>query len=209
MVALELELKQFSIDFFSHFRASILSAYHSCRSVRDDQSDQNFESNDQMLNQDCKENNVGSVPERRVSLVQILNEHTFFFIWKTVQVLSGSDLLGWEATDNQDNGVDRDSKVRDESHDLHPVANSTRALGIVSSAIGANMLQFDLYFKQVGEEREQRSEGERSSKERNETNLHVGFIVEGSQAFSRWSHHQLLLNLLVHLEVSKRHLILS
>lgn len=182
---------------------------HSFRIVRDDESDQNFESNDQVLNQDCKKDNVGSVPELCVSLVQVLDKHTLFRIWKTVQVLRGSDLLGREAADNQDNGVDRDSKVRDESHNLHPVADSTRALGIVSSSIGANMPQFDLDFKQVGEEREQRSKGESSSKEGNETNLHEGFIVEGSQALGSWGHHQLLLNLLVHVEVSKSHCVFS
>ena len=121
--------------------------------------------------------------------------------------LAGADLNAGEAADDEDDDVDGDGNVADKAHDLHPVANTTGALSDVPPTELSQMVQLDLDLQQVGEEGEEWGEGERHSEESNETELDDGFVVVEDECFRRGLHHELLLDVAVHAEVSERYFI--
>ena len=69
------------------------------------------------------------------------------------------------------------------------------------------MLQLDFDLEQIGQEREERSEWESNRKESNEPKLDDGFVVVEDESLLGCGHHELLLDLAVHLEVLHLNLI--
>ena len=61
------------------------------------------------------------------------------------------------------------------------------------------MLQLDFDLEQIGQEREERSEWECHCKEGNEAKLDDGFVVVEDESLLGWGHHELFLDLTVHL----------
>lgn len=110
-----------------------------------------------------------------------LDKDTLLNKWQFVQILRCTHLFRRETAHQQDKGIDRDGKVGDKRHDLHPIADTTCTLCKVSSSILANVLELDLDFEQVGEEGEKRGKGERRGEKCNEAKLDYSFVVIGSQ----------------------------
>ena len=125
-----------------------------------------------MLNQNGEEDNISSSPVVWVYLTHVLDQNRLFSRLKVVKILDNARIRCWEASENQNWYVHGDSKVRNEAHDRLPVSNAISALSMISLAILGYVLDLDCDFQQVGEEWEQRCEGERHCKESNESKLH-------------------------------------
>ena len=197
-----LDVKDLSLDLFLNLGATELRLNDSLRHIRDDQSNNDLQGDDEMLNQDSYKDNIGTVPEGGVALVKPLHQDRFFFFQEGVEILARTNLLRWESADEEDDDVHRDSEVGDEAHDGHPVSNTASSLSSVSSSVLLEVLHLDVDLEQVSQEREEGSEGESRSEERNETKLNDSFVVVVDESGGCRSHLELFLDLHVHHKVS-------
>ena len=77
----------------------ILSNFERC--IGNDEGDNNFKSYDEVLNQNCEEDNVSSSPVVGVYLTHVLDQDRLFSRLKFVEILDDARILCWEASENQ------------------------------------------------------------------------------------------------------------
>ena len=146
--------------------------------VRDQNSDHNLESDDQMLHDDGQDKDVSPGPV--FALVHEPSGHGRLFLDRHfVQVLevAHARLVLWVPRIEQDSQVDRNGKIGDELEDGHPVADTARLLSMVALTIPLHDVELDLDLQQISQEGEQRSKWERHCKEGDEAHLDDSFII--------------------------------
>jgi len=201
VLTVELDLKELFNDLLFDLIAAELIFYNLFGHVWNDKSNQNLESDDSMLDKDSEDNDVCARPKDFIFILEPLRQDRLLRDQKCVQILTRTDLHGGEAADKQNDNVDRDSKVRDEAHDGHPVSNTARALSDAPSPILSEVLKLDSNLQQIRQEGEERGEGERHREESDETELDDGLVVVEDKCGGTRFHHELLLDVAVHLQI--------
>lgn len=74
MVACILDFKQFFLHLFDDFATTTLICLHFVWHVRNDQSDENLQGNDDMLNADGHEDDISTVPVVGITLDKVLSQ---------------------------------------------------------------------------------------------------------------------------------------
>ena len=209
MIASKLDLKKLFLNFVNNFDPTEFVFLHFVRHVRNHKRNHNLESDHDMLNANGKEDDVGAIPVVWVSLLQELRKHRLFLCGDRIKILIPAYWHLWEATDQEDQSVAGDRKVRDEAHDRHPVAHTVCILGYVSLSKPGQLLKLNPDLQQVRQEGEKWRKWERNGKESHEAKLNDGFVIEGHEGLHCGLHCNLFLDLEVHLQISEFDLILS
>ena len=176
-VSSDFDLGELSLDLLFELLATHFILLDFEGDVRDDQSDDNFDGNDHVLEHNCQDDDIAKRPLRRILLLKILNKSRLFFLQESIEVLRGTNWDTWEATYDQNESIARDRKVRNKAHDRHPIANSIRTLRYIPSAELPHMLQLDADLEQIGQEGEEGCEWECHCEEGHKAKLDDRFVV--------------------------------
>ena len=112
-------------------------------------------------------------------------------------------------SEKQNSHVDWNGNHGDQLHHASPATNSRSPLRNEPATKARHSIQFDFDLEQIGQEGEKRCQREHASEEYNETELNDSLIVEIDKTFRLWSHHQLLLNMLLHFDLLCSNLVIS
>ena len=138
-------LKVFEHLTCNHFSA-VLIFFNLKGRIGNNEGNYNFKSYDEVLDQNCEEDNVSSIPAIGVSLTHVSDQDRLFSRLKIVKILNNAWGICWEASEKQNWNVHGDGKVRDEAHDWHPVSDAGRALSAIPSTIFGDVLDLDQDF---------------------------------------------------------------
>ena len=163
-----------------------------------------------MLNDHKECQDVGARPPSILLLHEVLAYLRVLLKLQCVHILKCTDLPFTRISRVQKHAeVDGDSDERDDLHDLHPVADAARTDTLVATAVPAHQLEFELETEQVGEEREDGSEGEGHGEEADEAHLDDRLVVVVDERGLGLLHADLPLDLLVHFQIGHAHMVVT